>query len=256
MAALITPQTKLLWLEAAGSVTLEFPDLLGLVRAARAHPQVVIALDNTWGAGIAFKPFALPQGLAVDVSMHALTKYPSGGGDVLMGSVTTVDPALHLKLQHAHMRLGLGVGGNDAELVLRGLNTMALRYAAQDQAARELALWFKARPEVAAVLHPALPGAPGHSYWRQTCTAAAGLFSVVFHERFSPIQVEAFVDALRLFKIGYSWGGPMSLVMPYEIRSMRSLLWPHQGTLVRFCVGLEALADLQQDCEQALQNLV
>lgn len=255
LAALITPQTKLIWLEAAGSVTLEFPDLLGLIRAARAHPHVVLALDNTWGAGIAFQPFALPQGLGVDVSLHALTKYPSGGADVLMGSVCSVAPAVHRKIQHAHMRLGLGVGGNDAELVLRGLNTLPLRYAAQDQAARELASWLSAQPEVAAVLHPALPGSPGHQYWRQCCRAAAGLLSIVFQPGFSALQVDAFVDALRLFKIGYSWGGPMSLAMPYDLRAQRSLGWPHTGGLVRLCIGLESVADLQRDCAQALEVL-
>ncbi|TAK78257.1 MAG: cystathionine beta-lyase [Aquabacterium sp.] len=244
--------TRLVWLEAAGSVTLEFPDLLGLMRVIRRHPQVVAALDNTWGAGLAFKPFDLPGGLGVDLSLHALTKYPSGGGDVLMGSVTAVDEALHLKIQLAHMRLGFGVGANDVELVLRGLPSLALRYAAHDRATRALAAWWQQRPEAVQVLHPALPGSPGHEHWAALCTSAAGLLSIVFDARWTPAQVDAFVDALKLFKIGYSWGGPMSLAVPYEIRKMRSLPWPHAGTLVRLCVGLEAVEDLIADCEQAL----
>jgi cysteine-S-conjugate beta-lyase len=158
LAAMIGPKTRLVWLEAAGSVTMEFPDLAGLVAAAKGH-GVLTALDNTWGAGIAFKPFAL----GIDVVMQALTKYPSGGGDVLMGSVTTVDDALHERIKLTHMRLGLGVGANDAELVLRSLSSVVLRYHAHDAAARVLAVWLGQRPEVARVLHPALPGAPCHA---------------------------------------------------------------------------------------------
>lgn len=255
LAGLIGPQTKLVWLEAAGSVTMEFPDLLGLIRVGRQHPGVILALDNTWGAGIAFNPFALPGGLAVDVSVHALTKYPSGGGDVLMGSVTTVDEALHLRLKLTHMHLGLGVGANDVELVLRSLPSLALRYAAHDTAARALAQWFSKQSQVTQVLHPALPGSPGHEHWAATCSGAAGLFSVVFQERYMPAQVDAFVDALRLFKIGYSWGGPLSLAVPYDIPSMRSLPWGLPRPLVRFSVGLEGVDDLLADCSQALAQL-
>src|SRR5690606_23834399 len=146
--------------------------------------------------------------MAIDISVQALTKYPSGGADVLMGSVTTRDEALHLKIKLAHMRLGVGIGANDAELLLRSLPTLALRYAAQDAAARQLARWWSGRPEVVQVLHPALPESPGHAHWQRLCTQAAGLFSVVFDERFTVAQVDAFVDALRLFRIGYSWAGP------------------------------------------------
>ena len=164
LGATIGPQTKLVWLEAPGSVTMEFPDLVALVQVARAK-GVTTALDNTWGAGIAFNAFDLPDGQAVDISMQAVTKYPSGGGDVLMGSVTTRDEALHLKLKFAHMRLGWGVGANDAELMLRSLPTVALRYAAQDRATRTSAEWLAQRAEIARVLHPALPGAPGFAHW-------------------------------------------------------------------------------------------
>ncbi|HMN21443.1 MAG TPA: PLP-dependent transferase [Ottowia sp.] len=263
LAARISERTRLVWLEAAGSLTLEFPDLVAQVRACRAR-GVVCALDNTWGAGLAFNPFDLDgQGLAVDISAHALTKYPSGGGDVLMGSVTTRDEALHLKLKLSHMRIGFGVGANDVETLLRALPSLALRYAAQDRAARALARWLATQPQIAQVLHPALAGAPGHEYWRQVCAAAeargagaaAGLFSVIVHERHAQAQVDAFCDALRLFRIGYSWGGPISLVVPYELASARSRGWPPhvaRGTLVRFSTGLEAVADLQADLAQAL----
>lgn len=264
LAAKISPQTRLVWLEAAGSVTLEFPDLCELVRLCQAR-GVLTALDNTWGAGLAFAPFDMIPGvspnLAVDISVHALTKYPSGGGDVLMGSVMTRDAALHLKLKLTHMRLGFGVGANDVEAVLRALPSLALRYQAHDASTRTLANWCLTRPEFAQVLHPALPDSPGHAHWRALCGAgpgvAAGLLSVMIDRRYSQAQVDAFCDALKLFKLGYSWGGPMSLVVPYDLASMRSG-WPEHlkaGTLVRFSVGLEAVADLQADLAQALQKL-
>jgi cysteine-S-conjugate beta-lyase len=257
LGAMIGPATKLVWIEPPGSVTMEFPDLRGLLRVCREH-GVTSALDNTWGAGLAFNGFDLGEGgesLGADIVMQALTKYPSGGGDVLMGSVVTLDPALHLELKLAHMRLGLGVGANDAETMLRSLASLPLRYAAQDRAARTLAQWLRQRPEIAQVLHPALEGAPGHAHWVATCSAAAGLFSVLFDERHGMAQVDRFVDALKLFRIGYSWGGPVSLVVPYQLAHMRSLSPPPRGTLVRFSVGFEAVEDLLADLEQALATL-
>jgi cystathionine beta-lyase len=257
LAAMLSPATKLVWLEAPGSVTMEFPDLPALVRAARSKGALT-ALDNTWGAGLAFDPFDLDRAegerLGVDISVHALTKYPSGGGDVLMGSVVTRDEALHLRLKFTHMRMGWGVGANDAELLLRSLPSLALRYEAQDRAARRLAHWWAQRPEVARVLHPALPGSPGHEHWSRLCMHAAGLFAVVFDEKFDAAHVNAFVDALRLFRIGYSWGGPVSLAVPYDLGAIRpGSAW--RGTLVRFSVGLEAVADLIADGAQALEAL-
>jgi len=263
LAGKIGPATRLVWLEAAGSVTLEFPDLLEMTRICR-QKGVLTALDNTWGAGLAFSPFDLIPGsetpLAVDLTVHALTKYPNGGGDVLMGSIVTRDPQLHLRLKLTHMRLGLSVGANDAEAVLRGLPSIMLRYEAHDASARALAVWALEQPEFVQVLHPALPGSPGHAHWHEVCHggpgSAAGLFSVVVDARFTQDQIDAFCDALRWFKLGYSWGGPMSLVVPYKLSEMRSG-WPahlRAGTVVRFSTGLEATADLQVDLEQALRR--
>ena len=258
LPALIGPATKLLWLEAPGSVTMEFPDMVGLVRAGR-QAGLTIALDNTWGAGLAFQPFALrdPQGgqWGVDLCMHALTKYPSGGGDVLMGSITSVDRAFHDRVLTAHMRLGLGVGANDAEAILRALPSIELRYEAQDHAARELARWLQAQDAVAQVLHPALAGSPGHNHWAQQCTRAAGIFSILLHESYAPEAVDAFVDALRVFRLGYSWGGPVSLAVPYPLDAMRQDRSHLRGHLVRLCIGLEAVSDLKQDLAQALTVL-
>lgn len=264
LEAQIGPRTKLVWLEAPGSVTMEFPDLPGMVRTCR-RKGVLCALDNTWGAGLAFGAFDLAPGsgetLAVDFSVHALTKYPSGGGDVLMGSIVTRDEQLHQQVKLTHMRGGWGIGANDAEAVLRSLPSLSLRYRAHDAAARRLAHWCDGRDEIVQVLHPALAGSPGHENWKALCGEdglAAGLFSVVFHERYTTAQVDAFCDALALFKLGYSWGGPVSLVVPYDIPTMRSAqlgTWKHKGVLVRFSVGLEDPADLQADIEQALRAL-
>ncbi len=254
LPGLIGERTRLLWLEAPGSVTMEFPDLRALARIGRER-GVLTALDNTWGAGIALRGFELGEGAGVDIVMQALTKYPSGGADVLMGSVVTRDEALYHRLLQAHGRLGLGVGANDVELVLRSLPSLALRYQAQDSAARELAAWLGTQPAVAQVLHPALPGSPGHDHWATHCTGAAGLFSVLLQPALAPAQVDAFVDALRLFKLGYSWGGPLSLVVPYELQGMRAQPQRLPGHLVRFSVGLEAVADLRADLAQALRQL-
>jgi cysteine-S-conjugate beta-lyase len=255
LAAAITPKTKLVWLEAAGSVTLEFPDLRSLIRVVRERaPRAVIALDNTWGAGIAFDAFALADGLGVDVTVHALTKYPSGGGDVLMGSVTCCDEALYRTLALSRSRVGHGVGINDVELVLRGLPSMALRYAAQDATGRAFAAWCQTRKEFVRVLHPALPNSPGHEHWASHCSAAAGLVTVEIDPRFTTTQTDAFVDALKLFRIGYSWAGPVSLVVPYSPKTIRDNS-PYRGTLVRFCIGLEAVEDLIADANRALAVL-
>lgn len=255
LAAKLGPKTRLVWIEAPGSITLEFPDMPALVAAVKAHKNahpagIVTALDNTWGAGLAFNAFDL----GLDISVQALTKYPSGGADVLMGSVVTRDEALHHLVHFCHMRVGYGIGGNDAELVLRGLHSMALRYAAQDAATRELAGWLAGRPQIATVLHPALPGSPGHEVWKRDCSGAACLMSAVFKPEFTQAQVDRFCDSLKLFKLGYSWAGPMSLCAPYDIPALRTTPWPYKGGLVRFSVGLEAVADLRADIAQALEK--
>jgi cystathionine beta-lyase len=260
LAAALTPATKLVWLEAPGSVTLEFPDLRGTVKLIREHaPQALIALDNTWGAGVAFKPFDLGTvdgvALAVDLSAHALTKFPSGGGDVLMGSVACNDRALHDKLAWSHSRLGFGVGVDDVAAVLRGLPSIELRYHAQDQAARRIAAWCAEQPQFKRVLNPTLPGSPGHEHWAELCDAAAGLVTLEVDPRNSSAQVDAFVEALEIFRIGWSWAGPVSLAVPYDANRMRSLPSPYQGTLVRLCIGLEGVDDLIGDLAQAVGKL-
>lgn len=248
---LITPQTRLLWLEAPGSVSMEVPDIPAMVKVARQR-GVTTAIDNTWAGGMLFRPFDHQ----IDIAMHALTKYPSGGSDVLMGSVTTVDPVLHERLKLTHMRLGFGCGPDDAFLVLRGLTSLKLRLDRHGASGLELAHWLKGRGEVARVLHPALPDCPGHEFWKRDFSGSGGLFSVIFRSDIASERVDTMIDALRLFRIGYSWGGATSLVVPYDMpRSRTAVPWTSDGALVRFYVGLEDPRDLIADLNQAFENL-
>lgn len=254
-----TNKAKLLWLEAAGSVTLEFPNLVGLVNKAKAL-NMLTALDNTWGAGLAFNAFDFSKAhLSVDITVHALTKYPSGGGDILMGSVVTRDQALHHQLFRMHALQGVSVSGDDVAQVQRSLASMQLRYQAQSQSALTLLNWLKQQPQFSQVLHPADPENATHPYWQEVCQTqqSAGLVSVIFNERYSLQDIRAFCDSLQLFKLGFSWGGPVSLVMLYELKHMRHLQQSHlaSGILVRFCIGLEATEDLIDDIKQALKVL-
>jgi cystathionine beta-lyase len=249
IAELIQLNTKLIWAEAPGSVSMEVPDLRAICAAAK-QKGVLVALDNTWSAGIALRAFEL----GVDIVMQALTKYQSGGSDVLMGAVITREKALIDRIALAHMRLGMGVSADDAYLVMRGLPSMKLRFEAHDAAARKVAAWLKQRPEIAKVLHPAFEDCPGHAFFQRDFTGAGGLFSVLFDPRYTEEQTDRFVDALTLFGIGYSWGGANSLVMPYRIQAMRRN-WPDAGILVRFNIGLEDVDDLIADLEQGLGKL-
>ncbi|HEU4620914.1 MAG TPA: cystathionine beta-lyase [Burkholderiaceae bacterium] len=247
IAELLSPATRLVWLEAPGSVTMEVPDVRAIVGAVKAR-GITTAIDNTWSAGVTFKPLEL----GIDIAMQALTKYQSGGSDVLMGAALTRDRDLHLKMKFTHMRLGLGVGPDDAYLVTRGLKSLAVRFERHDASARAVARWCAQVPEMVRVLHPALPSCPGHEYWMRDFSGAGGLFSVVFDERIAANRIDAFVDALRVFKIGYSWGGAVSLAVPYRIDDARAARLG-RGGLVRFAIGLEAPEDLIADIDQALR---
>ena len=249
IAALMQPNTRLVWTEAPGSVSMEVPDIPAICKAAH-EAGALVAIDNTWSAGLAFAAFDH----GVDIVMQALTKYHSGGSDVLMGAVITRDRSLHQRIETVHMRLGYGVGADDAYLVLRSLPTMKLRFDAHDRGARQVAAWLKARPEIAGVLHPAFEDCPGHVHWKRDFTGAGGLFSVLFDSRYTESQTDRFIDSLKLFKIGYSWGGANSLCVPYRMQGMRRN-WDAGGQLLRFNIGLEEPADLIADISQALAGL-
>ena len=249
-------KAKLIWLEAAGSVTLEFPDLISFVKKAQAH-KILTALDNTWGAGLAFNAFDFSdEHLSVDITVHALTKYPSGGGDILMGSVVTQNKESHHQLFRTHAIQGMSVSGDDTAQVQRSLASMQLRYEHQSKSALTLLAWLKQQDEFIQVLHPADPQNISYNFWKQTCQTeqSAGLVSVIFQPEYDLTAIRKFCDCLQLFKLGFSWGGSTSLVMQYELKHMRHLGTPHlkEGILVRFCIGLEDSKDLIDDIHQAL----
>lgn len=238
--------TRLVWCENPGSVTMEVQDVPAIAAAAHRHGALVV-LDNTWSAGIYFDAFAH----GVDVTMQALTKYVGGHSDLLLGSVTARDPAIFERLGETHQVLGCAASPDDCSLALRGMKTMAVRLKHVQQSAVAIAEWLSRRPEIERVLHPALPSCPGHEFFRRDFTGSSGLFSIVFQQTFTKEQVLRFVDSLRLFKIGYSWGGVTSLAMAYDLHSPKR---PAYGSrIVRLYIGLEELQDLQADLEQALQ---
>ncbi|ENW06929.1 PLP-dependent transferase [Acinetobacter beijerinckii] len=254
-----TEKAKLIWLEAAGSVTLEFPDLKNLVKKAQ-QANMLTALDNTWGAGLAFNAFDFSnEHLSVDITVHALTKYPSGGGDILMGSVVTRDQQLHHKLYRMHAIQGISVSGDDTAQIQRSLAHMSLRYDQQSKSAVTLLDWLQQQPHFSQVLHPSHADSAGHSFWSEICTTgkSAGLVSVIFKPEYDLAAIQKFCDSLSLFKLGFSWGGPISLAMLYDLKQMRSLENTHlqQGLLVRFCIGLEHPEDLIQDIQNALKQI-
>lgn len=244
----LKPNTRLVWVESPGSITMEVQDVPGIAGAAHRHGALV-ALDNTWSAGIYFDAFAH----GVDVTMQALTKYVGGHSDLLLGSVTVRDPKIYERLGETQQGLGCAASPDDSSLALRGMKTMAVRLKAVEQSALALARWLSERTEVELVLHSALPTCPGHELWKRDFTGSTGLFSIVLHKRFSRDQVLSFVDALRLFKIGYSWGGVTSLVMTYDLRSPKRPMYEHR--IVRLYTGLESIDDLKADVEQALETL-
>ncbi len=247
LAHLIRPETRLVWCESPGSITMEVQDVPAIVAAARAH-GVPVALDNTYAAGILFDAFAA----GVDVSVQALTKYVGGHSDLLLGTVSVRDEATYERVGSVNRLLGLAVSPDDCALALRGLETLAVRLDALERSTLIIAQWLKERPEVALVLHPAFPDCPGHEIWRNQFTGSASVFSIVFAEDWHARRVAGFVDALRLFRIGYSWGGTTSLVMAYPEDGSNSR--SYGARLVRLNIGLEQTQDLIDDLKQALAS--
>jgi cystathionine beta-lyase len=244
----LLPNTRVVWCESPGSVTMEVQDVPAIVKEAHAHGAVIV-LDNTWSSGVYFDAFSN----GVDVTMQALTKYVAGHSDLLLGSVTTRDKNIYEQLGETYQSLGATPSPDDCSLALRGMKTLAVRLKAVEQSALAVAQWLQRRPEVQLVLHPALSSCPGHEFWKRDFTGSSGLFSIVFREQFTKKQVIRFVNALKLFKIGYSWGGVTSLVMAYELHSPKR---PAYGSrIVRLYVGLESVEDLQADLGQALTKV-
>ena len=249
IAALIQQNTRLVWCESPGSITMEVQDLPAIVKAAHAR-EVRVVLDNTWSAGVLLDAFRH----GVDITMQAVTKYIGGHSDLLLGSVTVRDDALYQRLGAAQQVLGSNVSPDDCSLALRGLQTLGVRLAAIESSALTVAKWLAARPEVERVLHPALESCPGHEFWKRDFLGSSGVFSIVLKPGPTQEQVFAFVDALQLFKVGYSWAGVTSLAVAYDIGRIPGRP-PYDHRIVRLSIGLEATEDLLGDLEQALSKL-
>jgi len=238
---------KLVVLESPGSLSMEMQDVAAVAAAARARGALTL-MDNTWAAGWLFKP--LDHG--VDVSVQALTKYVGGHSDVFMGSAAAKDPALARKLMDGVLHMGWAVPGDDAYLMLRGLRTLPVRLARHGDSALKVAAWLAGRQEVGQVLQPALPGAPGHEIWARDFSGACGLFAFTLGPA-PQAATEAFLDALTLFGLGFSWGGFESLAIACDPQ-LACRVHPHDygGALIRLHIGLEDPADLIADLDQAL----
>jgi cysteine-S-conjugate beta-lyase len=245
---LIRENTALIWVESPGSVTMEIQDVPAIVAAAHER-NVTVALDNTYAAGVLFDAFEH----GVDVSMQALTKYVGGHSDLLLGTVSVAEPSSYEKIGSVFKQLGLAVSPDDCNLALRGLQTLGVRLERLEKSTLEVARWLARHPNIETVLHPALPSCPGHEYWKRDFTGSSSVFSIVFDERFTPAQVMAFTDGLKLFKIGFSWGGVTSLVVGFP--SIDRPGGNYGGRLVRLNVGLEEPSDLIDDLSGALNGM-
>jgi cystathionine beta-lyase len=254
IAALMRPNTTVVYTESPGSHTFEVQDIPAIARVAHAGGApggAKVMMDNTWGIHH-FQPFRH----GVDVSIQAVTKYPAGHSDILIGSVT-VNSDTDWETLHAGMRaLGQYASPDDCWLTLRGMRTMGVRLEQQEKSGLAVARWLAERPEVARVLHPALPGAPGYEIWKRDFTGACSLFGVEFKPKYSVESTHAFVEALALFGIGASWGGFESLALPTTGFVTRTSAAGHfAGPLVRLHIGLEDVGDLIADLEQGLAVL-
>ena len=248
--SLIRPETRVIYLESPGSLTFEVQDVPAIAEAAHRRGITVIA-DNTWGTPLYFKPFAH----GVDVSVQAATKYIVGHSDAMLGAITCTKEAWP-RLRRSTHELGQTAGPDDVYLGQRGLRTLAVRLKQHWKAGVALAEWIARQPEVERVLHPALPGDPGHAIWKRDFTGACGLFGVVLKEGITERALGAMIDGLELYGIGSSWGGFESLIVPFDPRETRSATqWPHKGPCFRIHAGLENEEDLIADLEAGFERL-
>ena len=249
IAQLIRPNTRMVFLETPGSLTFELSDIGAITAVTRAR-RIVTALDNTWATPLLFKP--IDHG--VDISIASATKYLSGHSDVMLGAMTGATEQIYKRLKDAAARWGNSASPDDCYMVHRGLRTLDVRLERHQRAALELAAWFEQQPETRKVLHPALPTHPGHALWKRDFAGASGLFGVLL----DPISDEdrsAFFNGLRLFKLGSSWGGFESLMVPAWPAPARSCAPVEEGALIRVHAGLESTSDLVCDLENAFERL-
>jgi cystathionine beta-lyase len=249
--ALIRPNTKVLFTESPGSITMEVQDIPTLAQTAHEH-GIIVMLDNTWGAGVNFSPFAH----GVDISIQAATKYIVGHSDVMLGTAVASEPYWPQLREHSYL-MGQCISPDDAYLGLRGLRTLDLRLQQHAQSSLKIAHWLAERPEVDHVRHPGLESCPGHSFFKRDFTGGNGLFSFVLKTSI-PQATTALLDGMKHFSMGYSWGGFESLILanePMSFNALRTVSNPHfSGTLIRLHVGLEDVGDLIADLEQGFQR--
>jgi cystathionine beta-lyase len=247
--AMMSPATRLIVMESPGSLTFEMQDVPAIARLAKER-GVLTLLDNTWAAGLLFKPLAH----GVDLSVQSLTKYVGGHSDVFMGSVAASSPAMVHALERAIVDFGWSVASEDAYQILRGLRTLPTRMARHGASSLKVAAWLAQQPQVLKVLHPALPGAPGHTLWARDFTGAAGVFAIVMQPG-AGRAVEAFLDRLTLFGLGFSWGGFESLALngdpQFDVRKFKA---PYGGPVIRLNIGLEDPDDLIADLRRGLED--
>jgi cystathionine beta-lyase len=244
VAGLFKPNTKAVLVEAPGSQSFEMPDIPAIASVAHARGALVID-DNTWATPLYHR--SLEQG--VDISMQAATKYIGGHSDIMFGTISANARAWP-QIAETIRLLGVCAGPDDVFLALRGLRTLAVRLAQHHRSALEMARWLATRPEVVRVLHPALESDPGHAIWKRDFTGASGLFSVVLQPK--PQQaVDALLDTLKLFGMGFSWGGFESLAIPFDCTPYRTATrWAPGGPALRLHIGLENVEDLKADLER------
>lgn len=250
IADLMRENTRVVYVESPGSLTFEVQDIKAIADAAHAGGAVVI-IDDTWSAGIYFKPFDH----GVDVSAQAATKYLSGHSDVMMGIITTNEKTWRPVRQSAS-DIGANSGPDDVYLALRGLRTIKVRLKQHQETGFRLARWLAERPEVERIMHPGLPGDPGFELWRRDFTGATGLFGLVLKEGYSKDAVAAMLDGLELYGIGASWGGFESLILPINPAAVRTAVpWTGAGPALRIHAGLEDPDDLIADLERGFERL-
>ena len=250
LMAMASPATRLIVMESPGSLSFEMQDAPAI--AARASERGILTLmDNTWAAGWLFKP--LVHG--IDISVQALTKYVGGHADVFMGSAATRDGTIGAALDHAIWDFGWSVAAEDAYQMLRGLRTLPTRMARHQASALKVATWLGEQPHVGQVLYPALPTSPDYALWARDYSGAAGLFAIVLKPCPDP-AVDAFIDALKLFGLGFSWGGFESLALKADPQfSVRERGSPFDGPVIRLNIGLEEPEDLIDDLQTALGSI-
>ncbi len=245
IAEIIKPNTKVVFTESPGSNTFEMQDIPAIAKVAKAHGAVVM-MDNTWATPLFFRP--LDHG--VDISIHAATKYPAGHSDVLLGTVSA-NEATWPQLHATFLAMGCCVGPEEAYQGLRGLRTMGVRLERHEKSALELATWLEKQPGVARVLYPALPSFPGHAIWKRDFSGASGLMSFVL-DGGGRERGLAFLDALEIFGLGYSWGGYESLSVMVNLADRKLTGGGYEGAVIRLQVGLEDVTDLMDDVERGL----